>query len=189
MISETHYPDFQDLQAALGRGASVGSPAEAHGALCGMLAARPVERGAWVRQVLGEVEPGSGDVFAVELQGLLEQVYRTTVTQLDDASMGFYLLLPDDEEGLDTRAAALAKWCEGFLYGLGLVGVDDRQLGDGELQEFVNDVSEISRVEFESGPGDEEEEEAYSELVEYIRMGVLLASCEIQGANRRSTLH
>ena len=186
---DTHYPDFAELQMALGRGAAVGSPAEAHGALCGMLAVRTVERDAWVRQVLGDPMPDPADVLTIELKTLLQQVYVSTVSKLGDVNMGFDLLLPDDEQGLDLRAAALAKWCEGFLYGLGLAGIDDERLGEGDLKEFVSDVSDISHADFDTAGGDDEEEEAFAELVEYIRMGVLLTSTELQLAKRRSTLH
>ena len=188
MAERRDYPDFHALAEALSRSGSSGSPAEVHGALCGMLSVRPVAREVWLRQVLG----GDGAPTALlpqeDLDVLLEQLYAATLVQLGDTDLGLELLLPDEEEALGERTAALAKWCEGFLFGLGLVGVEDTRLGDGELREFVQDVSEISRVTLDAGHSDEQEE-AYSELVEYVRMGVLLASTELGAGAGRGRLH
>jgi yecA family protein len=188
MVERRDYPEFEALADAFSRSGTPGTPAEVHGALCGMLAVRPVAREMWLRQVLGvDGLPGEAPPEG-ELDQLLEQLYMATVAQLADPQFGLQLLLPDDEEGLDERTTALAKWCEGFLFGLGLVGVEDDRLGDGELREFVQDVSEISRVTLDNGHSDEQEE-AYSELVEYIRMGVLLATTELGPGAGRGRLH
>lgn len=188
MAERRDYPEFETLAEAFSRSATPATPAEVHGALCGMLAVRPVAREMWLRQALGGdglpcERPPEG-----ELNELLEQLYVATVAQLSEPEFGLPLLLPDDDQGLDERTSALAKWCEGFLLGLGLVGVEHERLGDGELREFVQDVSEISRVTLDNGHS-EEQEEAYSELVEYIRMGVLLASTELGAGAGRGRLH
>lgn len=187
MAERRDYPDFDDLAQALSRNGS-GSPAEVHGALCGMLAVRPVAREVWLQQVLGNDGAAHPAMPPAELDTLLQQLYAATVSQLGEADFSLQLLLPDEDETLDERTTALAKWCEGFLFGLGVVGVEDKRLGDGELREFVQDVSEISRVTLDAGHA-EEQEEAYTELVEYVRMGVLLATTELGPGAGGGRLH
>src|SRR2546430_3051332 len=53
--------------------------------------------------------------------------------------MEFELLLPEDGQSIDTRTAALAQWCQGFLYGLGAGAIPDASELPGEVGEIVRD--------------------------------------------------
>ena len=87
--------------------------------------------------------------------------------------------MPDDDQPLRRRVEALSNWCQGFLLGLGLGGVREGSGLPGDSQEVMRDFAEISRL----GHGDgnkEEEESAYAEIVEYVRMAVLLVYEELR---------
>ena len=49
-----------------------------------------------------------------------------------------------------------------------------------DVAELVRDITEISRADFEIEEADEDDEQAFSEVVEYVRMGVLLINDELQ---------
>lgn len=147
--------------------------AEAHGRLCGMLTASGMqtECARWIAEVLEDTAP-RGDAAKACL-ALLSELYASTREALDDPELGFHLLLPDDTEHLAVRAAALGSWCEGYLLGLGVGGLQPETGMPGEVAEVLRDLGEISRVEPDP-EDDEENEHAYEELVEYVRVGVLL---------------
>jgi uncharacterized protein YgfB (UPF0149 family) len=88
--------------------------------------------------------------------------------------MEFELLLPADEEPIDVRTAALAQWCQGFLYGLGAGAITDATGLPGDAGEIVRDFTEISRAGVDATQEAESNEAAYAELVEFVRVGVQL---------------
>lgn len=168
MSDPTTLPAFPEVRDYLHAADAESGAAEAHGLLCGMLCARAgIEPEPWLEQVLGPSHgPGA-------YPDVLDQVYRGTRTQFAGGELGFQPLLPDDEEPLPVRIHALGQWCGGFLAGLGLTETSDSAALEGEVGEFVRDVAEITRIRFEPAAG-EEDESAYMEIVEYLRMGVLL---------------
>lgn len=152
--------------------AALGAPcaaAEAHGMLCGLLAlATPAARGIWLERAVGTEEAATP----------LDTLYDETARQLDDTTFGFELLLPpDDDAGLAERTEALASWCAGFASGAGLSGRSEAGL-PAESREFLGDLTRISRAEVAS---EEDDEAAFAEVVEYVRMGVLLTRTECAG--------
>jgi len=50
----------------------------------------------------------------------------------------------------------------------------------GDLGEVIKDFYEISNADFVADPTDEENEAAYMEIMEYVRMSVLLMHEELQ---------
>lgn len=159
-------PDWYDVDDVLAQVAAPVGPAECHGMLCGLLSAHAREPATlWLRDALdrGTDQPPPPP---------LDALYRETSQQLDDTTFRFELLLPADSEPLADRAAALAAWCSGFNHGLGAGGLADAAL-DEEAREFLADLAEIGRVDFAAETGDESAEEAYTEIVEYVRIGTL----------------
>lgn len=141
-------------------------PAEAHGILCGLLCAPAAEPATlWLREALDrgpEAPPPEP----------LDAVYRDTARQLDDDAFAFELLLPPDDYALALRAQALAAWCSGFAYAIGIGGVS-REALDDDGREFLADVAEIAQVDPGADGADSDAEAAYTELTEYLRVGAL----------------
>jgi len=161
-------PPWQEIDARM---RAIGAPAtasETHGVLCGLLCmGERGARAAWLRQSLGT---GSAPPP-------LDALYGETLRQLDDATFDFQLLLPDDDTDLAERTAALADWCGGFSFGVGLTSGGRGEL-PAEAAEFVGDVTEIARASIDDALADDTDEEAYAEVVEYVRMGALLVRTE-----------
>ncbi|OOG24795.1 hypothetical protein B1C78_08210 [Thioalkalivibrio denitrificans] len=168
--------DFDAVDAAFARAGADTDAAEGHGTLCGMLsinAALPVED--WFRELLPEAE----DRAAAEARKDLGSLFEETRAQLNDPNLGFDLLLPEDDEALARRVEALGLWCQGFLYGLSVCGVREGDPLPEDCAEIVRDLADIASTGFEVEQ-DEQNESAYNEIVEYVRVGVMLVNEELQ---------
>ena len=188
MSGTEHLIDFESIDSLFSQLGLGLDPAECHGSLCGLLCASDAVKGAaWVNQVLAghldlpeaESPPLQGGAQGEE-HALLLILYKETAGQLDDPEFGFSLLLPDDTVPLAQRVESLALWCQGFLAGLGLGGLQDQSKLPGDSHEVMRDFVEISRL----GHGDDgvtnEDEAAFAEIVEYVRMAVLLVYEELR---------
>jgi uncharacterized protein YgfB (UPF0149 family) len=97
--------------------------------------------------------------------------------------MEFVLLLPEDAEPLPVRTAALAEWCQGFLYGLGAGGIPDASRPAGRCRGDRARLRRDHACRGGSGAGRAEaNESAYGELVEFVRVGVQLLFEELGSA-------
>lgn len=165
--------DYDAVQLALQGADALPDAAESHAILCGLSCAPGcADPDAWIAQVLSDTD--SANALVAQCRPVLEQLYRSTTGQLNEPGLGFQLLLPTDSAPLPERIWALGKWCEGFLFGLGLGGVKADADLPGSVPELLKDLMEISRVEFDIGDSDETDEAAYTEIVEYVRVAVLL---------------
>lgn len=176
------HPDVEheDLEAALRRCGADWDAAQAHGLLCGRLAV--AGRGAgpeWLAEITRDL-PVS-DSNRSDCESMLEALLETSVRQLSERQSGFQPLLPDDAAPAEQRAQALAHWCEGFLHGLVSgphAAALKARLGSEPVSGVIKDLLEITRAT----AGDENEEtveEAYTELVEYVRTAAQLVYEEL----------
>lgn len=163
---------FRTLHGALHSVAAEKGASEAHGILCGMICTPgDTDRAQWIAEVLAGTRP-KGEA-ARHCLSVLAAEFDATRDEMQDAELGFQPLLPGDEAPLAERAAALGRWCDGFLLGLGLGGLKGSRALPREAAEVVRDFGEIGRIDSDTGAGDEGEA-AYAELLEYVRVGALL---------------
>lgn len=159
-------PNYSDLNDALEDATSDFQPAEAHGLLCGIICATPDERNADWGKILTNQQANPD---ALEL---LQQLYTSSTQQLGEFSFEFNLLLPDDDVDLNQRTESLGLWCQGFLTGL-QQGDKNKPLSE-DAQDALKDITEIAQVNFGDIPSTDEDESAYADLVEYVRLAVLM---------------
>ena len=158
-------------------------PAEAHGTLAGSLCTAVTYRFEdWLLEILPEGRAQAAAAAA------LREVYARTAQALVGVDATFDLLLPEDEQPIDARAAALAQWCQGFLYGLGSRVIQDASGLPGDAGEVVRDLTEITRVGIDDGDSLESNESAFTELVEFVRVGVQLVFAELEPVRGHSTV-
>jgi uncharacterized protein YgfB (UPF0149 family) len=178
-LNETFKVTYDQLQAALQAADADSGAAESHGVICGIIcAAGASEPALWFDHLLGEGNTDSATAQSARL--LLRELYSESLLHLNDGDLGLVLLLPDDETLLSLRSKALGEWCQGFLYGLALGGVREAGVQKGSMGEIMHDFYEISNTRFEHELTDEDEESAYAEIVEYVRMSVLLCHEELR---------
>lgn len=167
--------DYLDLKRAVA-GLAV-APAELHGSLCGFLCAGgEPQPGRWLSQICidpeGLTEPAERD---------LESLRRSTLALLDDPELRFTPLLPEDDAGMGERVQALGDWCAGFIGGFGLTGAAEREQLSAEASDALRDLDRIAHFGYEAGES-EEDESAYAEILEFVRVAVLLLRQEAANA-------
>ena len=173
-------PDYQALSHALKKLDTGVMPSEVHGTLCGLLCANTGAEPEMWQQALWPNRP-NGDLLAAEANEVFKQTHDITRIQLNDPSCEFQMLLPDDDDSLEQRVQALGDWCQGYLIGLSLGGIKDFAPLPEDAREIAKDMLEIARAGTSYDlEGSEEDENAYAELVEYLRVGVLLINEELQ---------
>lgn len=169
------YPALGDLLSRLGYGDDASA---FHGSLCGALCRqRPEEVDPVALFDDAELSPNAAAIKD------LRQLRDETIATLTDLQSAFMPVLPGDDASLSDRARALGGWCEGFLYGLaGRIKLNLRDCSE-EVREIVKDFTQFTRSSLDTGGDDEVEEEAYAELVEYIRVGAQLVYMELHPRN------
>ncbi len=170
-------PEYAHVQQLLAQARSVADAAEAHGTLAGCLCGAAGYRFEdWLHEILpeGRAEPA--------VTATLHALYAATARALLEPDLSFELLLPADAQSLDARTAALAEWCQGFLYGLGSGSIPDASRLPGDAGEIVRDFAEITRAGVDQRQEEESNENAYAELVEFVRVGVQLLFEELAAA-------
>ena len=189
----SNLPDISALEETLFKVDATMGAAESHGALCGMLCARgSTDLSEWMGHVLGEQE--QGNVFLRDLANQLSELHQSTLGQMNDPYGGFQLLLPDDDDELDERTEALGDWCLGFVYGLAAGGISEESELPEDTKELLMDFIEISRAgnnvtDLDEDSDAEEDEQAFVEVVEYVRTGVLLINEELQPLQTSQIIH
>jgi uncharacterized protein len=178
MLADIRFEDFEDVLVAA---RSLADAAEAHGSLCGALCSMaPYKLQDWINEILPD-----GAALSAESAAMLERVFTATATSFGEQDMQFEPLLPDDEQPLNGRANALALWCTGFLYGLGTGQIADLEALNGDVGEIVRDFTEISRATGDDAEADESNEQAYAELVEFIRVAAQVVFEELLPLRRQ----
>jgi uncharacterized protein YgfB (UPF0149 family) len=179
MMGDIRFQDFEDVLASAGSHADA---AEAHGSLCGALCSMsPYRMQDWVNEIVPD-----GASLSDESAAMLERVFTETAASFGEQGMEFEPLLPDDDQPLNGRANALALWCTGFLYGLGAGQISDLEALNGDVGEIVRDFTEISRASGEAADADESNEQAYAELVEFIRVAAQVVFEELLPLRRQA---
>lgn len=184
MSDAPHYPDFNQVQTVLASAGAQCDAAESHGLLSGLLcAAGHIDSAGWLEHILGDSAAAHTPAGA-DARAMLSALLGETLQLLNDSEYRFHPLLPSDDEPLVRRTDALKAWCEGLLMGLSLGGMQMLPQLPEATQEIIQDVAEITRLNTEDQGDTEADEAAYFEIVEYVRVAVLLLREELRTVQR-----
>lgn len=170
---------FNELSQALASAGCQTEAAECHATLTGLICADPLSPD-WMAQITG----GGDNLDA--LRDLLIELREGVQQALGSEEFKFDLLLPGDETDLSERTQALAHWCQGFLFGLTLGGLEAGQALPGDSGEVVSDFSRLTEAEH-SGTSTDEDEHSFVELHEYVRVGAQLVYEEFTAQRMSAT--
>jgi uncharacterized protein len=141
----------------------ISSPSELHGLLTGIVCVTQAPtREEWI-QILETLEVSQLEVEALEL---LESESEDVAHALSEDELDYLPMLPDDEHVLSERVQALADWCAGVVLGFGLASGHIR----ADEQELIEHLQDVASVEFDESDNDDEGEESYQELFEFVRL-------------------
>ena len=191
-------PDYDDLGRLLAVSELSPSAAEAHGFYCGLLAAAPPQRGddpepRWLSEILpagadndvradpdpnptsgpGRLGPERQRAAVDQCRALLQELAAHTRARINGPALGFDLFLPPDDRPLRERAVGVHEWTRGFLFGPGLAGVDVARLAP-QTREAFDDLLEVTRMDLKDLDDDETNEQALSDVTEFIRVAAML---------------
>jgi len=186
-MSATRLPDFEHTLAIAQGNLDAPELAECHGVACGLLCRLPNASLDAFIGLLGMLElvdaPGTG------LKMSLEELLNSTRSQLEDEDMGLSLWLPNDDEILEERTLAMAQWCSGFLAGIGSSGDDTLETLSEDANEALADLQQISTADVVDTAENEEDENAFTEIVEYIRVVILMIREDLRGPDGQDSIH
>lgn len=164
--------------------------AESHGVVCGLLLQRSDASDAHLLKLLAGLELIHEP--AEDLRELLSELRAVSLAQLQDPDMALELWLPDDDQPLAQRTKALGQWCSGFLAALGSHDTRSLEALSEEGKEALGDVAEIARADIGPPEGElqnEEDEQAFAEIVEYLRVVVLLLQEDFRRPEPSDSIH
>ena len=181
--------DHNELDAALRRCGSTWNAGQTHGLLCSRLALAGAEGASrWLAQVLADTDPEN--TLCTECQAMLEALCTSTWQQLSERQSDFMLLLPDDDDSAQVRTEAMGQWCEGFLHGLVSEAHGDElreRLASDPLSDIIKDLLEITRASVGEEADEQATDNAFAELVEYLRVAAQLTYEELAEFREPST--
>ena len=176
-------PLIDDVDQAASRLKLGVAASEFHGSLCGYLAGGGHASERNLIERLGYEASGTA-ASEPALHALLDASREA----LDSPDLHFMPLLPSEQEPLSDRIQALLDWTQGFLGGFGLAAGSQAPLSP-ESSEALNDLAKIAAFDALSDD-DEEAQEAFEEILEFVRVAALLlhGDCRVAPAPR-SRLH
>ena len=168
--------NFHDLEINLRECESGWYAAQCHGLLCARLSVIGASAlNVCLEQIFEDANNNTSCVKFCDM--ILQDIFKRTWIQLVERQSEFTLYLPDDQSGVNERANALAQWCDGFLHGI-VTGKDPKKLkeflGKEPSSIIIKDMLEITRASVDEKAEVEENEQAYIEIMEYIRVSAQL---------------
>jgi uncharacterized protein YgfB (UPF0149 family) len=185
MNSPLDYDTFKSTLHHLNTDDTISS---AHGILCGFACVKPdLSLDDWLNEVLVSIDLDNLNEKSAH-EGLA-QIFNETLSQLNDATLDFQLLIADEDSRLGEQANTLIEWCQGYLVGLGLQKISTT---DEDALEMIKDFSEISKLDADV-LDTEQNAQDLNEIIEFVRMGTLLIQETLQPSKQdyisTETLH
>jgi len=189
-MTEQSSLDFASVQAIITAENVEAHASEIHGVLTGLICAGYAFEGTdYIGMVNDMLNNGEGLPKKVKMvtSAIFEQLWQDI---LDD-SYSFQLMLPDDDDSIIERGNALGIWVQGFNLGFGLQKNKTTTLSE-DVTEVLNDFVEIANLSDEMEE-DEDTEQAFFEISEYVRISALLCFSELgvlpEENDKPETLH
>jgi len=187
-MSSLEPPDYPTCFDVMRRAGLPFSPSEAHAIAIGMLSGAVADRAAhWQAAVYAELAPDNA--AAAECRGLLDELYALAEQQMTDDAFGLQLFLPAEACAGVNVATALRDWAQGFLYGFGLAGEAVAGLLSDEGREALHDLYEIAHLATDVDEAGEEEQQAATEIEEYMRVAAMLIHADVHARPRAGGTH
>jgi len=161
------------------------SPSELHGLLSGVVSTGlKIRPDSIITLVLKHVD---AETCSERNRTTILTMYDFIEREMFSSDSSYTLFLPDDELDMSQRLRCLAAWCQGFLVGFGTASAQ-KAIGQfsPETEEALKDIVNIANLSEDfDAEEDEVNETSYAELVEYLKVAVLLMSSELLKSTRR----
>ena len=166
--------NYESMNGVLTQLAEDLDSSESHGVLCGLLCINPDQaRSGWTRYILEQISVVDQAAEAKQVGQVLEPLLVEAQGRLNSVECDFQPILPESDT-LSVRTQALAKWVQGFLVGMSFGGVKDLKDLPSDSMEIMQDMVKIAQAGRYAVTESNEDEAAYSEILEYLRAGTML---------------
>ncbi len=163
---------------------------EAQGLLCGLLCAQTTAtaKKTWFVELLeaASLDPATVADRASDIK-MLDDWFSEIVASLHASELTFETIGPAETIELPKRLRALGDFCAGFTYGVGLgAAARGNKSFPSDTRELIEDFNKIDSGATEDfsenaqAEVSDEDESAFMELQEYVRVGVLLIQEELK---------
>ena len=155
------------------------SGSELHGMMCGYLSGHAAREGLiYLRTLI----PNPNDPAMRAATLALFELFTVSQQQIESFGFEFRLFLIDEDEPLERRAQSFSDWCEGFMQGIRMAGVDYNDLDDDDTQDALSHITEFADMDYQSIEVSEDDERALIDIIEYTRMAVLHIHSDLQAS-------
>jgi len=176
--------DYESLNEVLSQIGPDYNASEWHGILCGLVCINVQDaQGLWRDNIVSELDENIKLIPKEQLNTLLLPVYQETLRQFTSPDCDFQPVLPGDAVNVTKRTQDLAKWAQGLLLGMSYGGLQDLKDLPTDSTEILMDLTKIAKAGAYSVEGTEEDENAFTEISEYLRAAVLLVFQELNPAD------
>jgi len=163
--------DFDEFANQLLEQGAEHSPAHLHGAICGFLVGGGKRDPEYCFAAISKVL--QLQIYG-ELAGNCLRLAAVTLAALVDEEFDFHPFLPDDDDELALRVRALADWSSAFLTGYAMCVASTGSGGlDGSASDVLRDVAAIAEADVDAEMDEDEGENHYFEVTEYLRFATL----------------
>jgi len=183
-VSTEKKVDFSSAQAILTSENVQTHASEIHGVLTGLVCAGFAFEDQSYLVMLNDLF-NHNEAFPNPVKDCFKQIFNELLSDLIDDTYSFQPILPDDDDTLVERGHALGIWVQGFNLGFGLQQKDSPVISS-EVKEVLTDFAEIANLS-EAIEEDEDTEQAYFEISEYVRMSALLCFTELGASPKTSS--
>ncbi len=160
------------------------SMAEAHGLFSGIICTADQKTSlqpfSWVEKL--DLEIDKSNLLVKEALYVLDSFYEMIKSSLATTELEFQLAIIDNDP-FEQRLCDFSLWVQSFLYGLSLNNNFNPDQCSQQIQEIINDLVKISHAEdyeicTETEDIQEENEQSLFQLVEYVRVCVIIINDE-----------
>ncbi len=175
-MTEQNSLAFANVQATLGGDNLQAHAAEIHGLLTGLICSGFDFEDEGYFAIVNDLF-NNGEPLSKPCKMLVKSLFGDIWQNVLDEHFSFQLLLPDDDESIVERSTALGAWVQGYNLGFGLQQKNKTKLSE-EVDEIIKDFADIANLSNDLDE-DEETEQAYFEIAEYVRISSLLCFAEL----------
>ena len=168
--------DFSSTQAVITTENVQTHASEVHGVLTGLVCAGFTFEEQSYNEMLNDLF-NNGEQFPDAVKSIIKQMYSELWAEILDDAYTFQLLLPDDDDSIVERGHALGKWVQGFNLGF-VLQQKNTPVTSSEVKEVLTDFAEIANLS-DDMEENEDTEQAYFEISEYVRISALLCFTEL----------
>ncbi|MGD2117715.1 MAG: UPF0149 family protein [Chromatiales bacterium] len=171
---------YRQLQRDLDAADASMQAAEVHGVICGLLSVQKDLPQGWLTELFDQA--GEGDLLVAECRQQIQRIHELTAGQMDGPGLGMSLLLPADDQPIQVKARAVADWCQGYLYGVGIAAGDVEKCLNEDGREALQDIAEVTRMDIDALQDIEEEQDALTEITEFLWVAAMLVREHLSAA-------